>query len=495
MVEKTAHCLSPVREWCLVAVMVIAGLSVHVPLATHDLSEPDAARLANDAIVWQQTGRIHAATVDYRIRTSPLYLLALHWLLDAGVDANRLPRIMNLTNAVIGSFGLVAVHLFVRRLVGSSASLLTLVFLSSSPSYWLACQCGFPHLVAFVCMVMSFALLAPARSSRLRDFALICCGWIILSASYALKADFVLFAIGLPLTARIAGRSWTASFAMLTLPALAIGGVMLASRILLPELPPAHEFASSWHTSYPTRVAAFVRLDEIRYVVSAVGPALAIAALGALVTITFRGPPNAQLLCAAVACWFLPTVTFWGLRELNSVRHNMAPWLMPLAVLASFIVTRMQSTASRTVVVSALLIVNYAIGSQQVATEAIHPFSTRLWKQSERWAARTNYRHLRGRSFAQMDVRPHVGKVAINAGTNPYFLFECLTAGESQIDESGKNVSVKHRSGRIDRFRFEYCFDSHEASRLAREYQQNGWVVISLDFRISKTPVLRTTQE
>ena len=81
--------------------------------------EPDAARLAGDAIIWHLTGEPSLAVADYRIRTSPLYIHAMKKCLDWGLPAARLPALVNWGNAVIGSLAAALIYLLARRLANS----------------------------------------------------------------------------------------------------------------------------------------------------------------------------------------------------------------------------------------------------------------------------------------------------------------------------------------------------------------------------------------
>src|SRR5260221_7742000 len=104
------------QELILLALSAFLALFVHWHFCLSGFGEQDAARLAGDAIHWHENHVIFMAEVDYRLRTSPLYIHALKLALDHGLPIRALPKLMNGFSVVCSSVCLGGLYFLFRRL-------------------------------------------------------------------------------------------------------------------------------------------------------------------------------------------------------------------------------------------------------------------------------------------------------------------------------------------------------------------------------------------
>src|SRR6201999_692579 len=101
--------------------------------------------------------------VDYRLRTSPLYIHALRIALDHGLAIRLLPRVINWASVIASSVCSVGMYLLFRRFTNAAVAAAATVIYALTPCFWLGSVYGMPTLPALTCWI--FATLAFARAS------------------------------------------------------------------------------------------------------------------------------------------------------------------------------------------------------------------------------------------------------------------------------------------------------------------------------------------
>jgi Dolichyl-phosphate-mannose-protein mannosyltransferase len=335
------------RELSVLALGAFLAFILHWHFRLSGFGEQDAARLANDAIHWHAEHRIFMASVDYRLRTSPLYIHSLKLALDHGLRIRALPQLMNGVSAVSSSACLVGLYFLFRRLSGVRIAATAVVIYALTPCFWLGSVYGMPTVPALTFWV--FSVLAFARAmdetdgQKRRFFGFLALSLALSCIAFGLKADMALSA-GALLTVLLAGqRTRPAPVAC----AVGVVGGGLAFALLYAKLLAApvvdvidpngpdtlRGFLHSWSARFPLRWSLLVdpkNNDPIRH---ASGTLLFGLILLALAFGLVSGGARARRTLG-LAIWGLTPLLFWGLKSGNSARHNL-PAFAPLALVAA----------------------------------------------------------------------------------------------------------------------------------------------------------------
>src|SRR6185503_5886682 len=122
--------------------------------------EDDAANLVNDAIFWRFSGAPALDLMDYRLRTSPLYIHALERALRLGMPVAALPWAMTLTSIIASAAVLVTSYFLFRSLAGRSAAAVATGLLALTPGMWLGATYGMAHIPGLAFMMASLLLVS-----------------------------------------------------------------------------------------------------------------------------------------------------------------------------------------------------------------------------------------------------------------------------------------------------------------------------------------------
>ncbi|MDF1754143.1 MAG: hypothetical protein P1U89_15270 [Verrucomicrobiales bacterium] len=487
-IERVWH-LSRTEKFAL-AVAMLATLVFHLPFLCSGFGEPDAARLVNDAILWERIGNIDLSTVAYRYRTSPLYLLTIKTSLTSGLEPVKLPYLMSWGNLIIGCLGLIPFYLLARLLSSTVSAAFALAFVLVAPGFWLALNYGFPLLPGLIFLLAAILLTVSTviSTGRTRVFFAVS-AVLFYFFSFGCKADLALYVLALPaLIWAIAGKKLSAQVLGGALPGLAVGGVLALSKILVKGSDSTTQFIQNWEQQFPTRAGAFVSTANIDIISSTAGPVFFALLIPAVICLLFFGGRNGRILLLIASCWFLPTTLFWGLRDMNSVRHNLGAWLIALIVISAAL--QMLRAPQRVKITAALMIIvlNYALGFTPVNTTANSPLSSRLIAQSMVWKRQSIRHHAAGDYFTKLPLDEANGKISIAAGLNSYVLFEYLAANpDAIITEAGQLiVEQKSASTETGKVRFAYTMNQDSARSIATKWRDLGWKAWSGTFNLGQ---------
>ena len=328
---------STLPPWATRLLVVLAVILVLAPLPVtiwNEFGDADAAWDGIVAVLWAQQGHLPTQTgvfVEERFRSSPLSI----WLLKEAVRTGRLEpsEVARATNIITAGAGLLLPLLawrLLRRLRGTDEALVVLLLLLTSPVFFRLRCYGLPTLPA--CALFVGGLLCFDHAA-VRPQA-----WWWLLASAASLALAVLTKVDVVLLApAFVGLAWfrkarpSVAWAAWLIPVAAVVAWHLFCRVIAPAAPETGQTLANWSSKW--RLVPAGLIDRTNLLNMAMAPGfgtLALAIVAAAWAVTRR-----QIgLAMAVAACVLPTILFWGMREMNSSRHNF--WLvLPLALFAA----------------------------------------------------------------------------------------------------------------------------------------------------------------
>jgi len=335
--------------------LILVTFAVHCPYVLRDtFGEHDAARLANDAIRWRLTGQLAGSSwADYRVRSSPLYVLWLKTLMSSGaVQPQDVPAWMSWLSAVAGAAIAGGLYVLARRVLpweGAGAAVgLTLL----APAVWQGSIYGMPHMPAYAFLVWGLVLFDAALASK-RPVMLLFAAWLLFVLAGLTKADVLVCSgatLGLVLLdGRRVGRGL----------AWAIGLVITAGLVcaFLPQAflsrgeASATGFVSNWSSHFFIGLDGGAWLYNLRALLIGGGVAAVPAAVVGLVVLLAR---RRGRLVAFALLWALPLILLWLVIRANSARHNMAAYF-GLFLLVAGAIWQLRLPRARTVARVALV--------------------------------------------------------------------------------------------------------------------------------------------
>jgi hypothetical protein len=432
------------NEMKWLAIGVIVSLAVHGVFILKGFGEPDAARLAREAIVWNQVGQM--PSIGYTPRTSPLYI---HWLakmLALGLPPLKLPMVMNWTSLVLGSLSLVPLYLIWRRLASPAAAAAGLVIYSFMPAFWLGNIYGMPLIPAFFCFACSLVLFGrwlgfgwqPPRPQYMWQG-----GWLLGSALLAvagvmLKADIVLcygtFFL-LALWARpIRFRNLTAALAI---PLAAVMLTTSYTRAISDRIYSTETWSNRW--GFTSDVFLY---ENIRVPAVAAGWVLTGVIVLAVIYCLLRRRHAGVLWL--VLFWAVPGILFWCSKTGNSARHMMVSYA-PLALLAGVVLVCILPNWRKWVpALAVILALNYFVTIKRDMSDTVRPASNifaaqgEIQKMLDKW-------HGAGREFALL---PDKQKVLYGEDNSTYAVWEVLARARNfRQEKDGPGYAVTGHDG------------------------------------------------
>jgi len=340
--------------------LMLFALVVHLPAQLGGLyGEPDAARLANSALLWTRAGVRSEALSQYLYYTSPGYIWLITLLLP-GTLGSLAPAAsaLNLLNLLAAVIVPVPVFLLFRRLAGDPAALIATLFLTVVPAFWQGGLYGFPTLPAALFMFLAAWLfdrwLVGDEGRRARAATLIAC-LLCLTAAILLKADVYLSAValwGLLLyRRRWSGRTVVLLALMEALPIAVLYGV---ARGLLQSSAGALAYAGTWARTFPAESAPAFTWDHALQLVKSFGfLTLPLFAFALLLLVRARR----YALAATLFVWAVLPVAFWFVRPGDSARHHFQSTI-PAALGVGILLARLRAPWRYAALVL-LAIVNY----------------------------------------------------------------------------------------------------------------------------------------
>lgn len=305
--------------------LMLFALAVHLPARFGALyGEPDAARLADSALLWTRAGVRTEALSQYLYYTSPGYIWLITLLLP-GTLGSLAPAAsaLNLVNLLAAIVAPVPAFLLFRRLAGDSAALIATLFLTIVPAFWQGGLYGFPTLPAVLFMVLAAWLfdrwLTGDGGRRARAPTIIAC-LLCLTAAILLKADVYLGAVAL-WGLLLYRRRWSARTIVLLalMEAVPVAVLYGVARGLLQSSPGPMAYAGTWSRNFPVQSAPAFTWDHALQLVKSFGLlTLPVFVLALLWLVRARR----YALAATLLVWAVLPVAFWFVRPGDSARHH-----------------------------------------------------------------------------------------------------------------------------------------------------------------------------
>ena len=403
---------------------------LHLPFCIFEnFGEPDACRLVIDAVVLAVEGE-HSLT-DYRIRSSPAYIVAIALLLK-----NDMATVQSITtwltwlSLLSGGIVVSMSSLLVWHWIKSYRSVILFVALiESCPVFWQSSITGFPTLPALALFTISLALFdysfSPETRQSRTSFAL---ASILFTGAVLIKIDVLSLVpalLGLAYFHQNKKSIIWHSFAILVLAAIAfVAGAMIAGYCSAPQ--PATDFWQDWDSKWPMTFQTLFSIQAIGRLVSGAG--LMMLPLGAIALgLMIRTDSKTRRLSLMLTLWMVPALIFWLSRP-GGARHFLSIYI-PLMITISWLTVRFPGWRRGLAMTSFVLLVNYFAFDS--SPDTLRP-SGRLVKSSQMFYDESNRRHEFGRKIAT-----HLGDsnvVAHGLGEHtPYLLFEALKRSTERL--------------------------------------------------------------
>lgn len=344
--EPTAASKPTRRELLLVAAGALVAFIAHWCFRLSGFGEQDAARLAGDAIHWHARRAIYMDQVDYRLRTSPLYIQCLKLALDHGLPIRALPGLMNGASVLFSSACSVGLDFLFRRFSNTKIAALATVLYGLTPCFWLGSVYGMPTLPSLT--FWAFAVLAFARATdepKLNSepfAAYLSLSLVLTCIAIALKADMALCGGALFTVLLLKRRARPALLACAgAIVVLGSAFALLYAKHLAAPVATVNPdsvntlsgFLHDWSTRFPFQWSLLIDPKNNAPITHASGTLLFALILIALAHGVVSGRESARRTLA-LAVWGLAPLLFWGLKPGNSARHNL-PAFAPLVLLAA----------------------------------------------------------------------------------------------------------------------------------------------------------------
>lgn len=367
MNEAEAGLLLP--KWAAASLVLLIIFLMLAPWPVTVWSEYGDADAAWDGIVallWGETGRLPTDSgvfVEERFRSSPLSiwmtggLLRLGWIVPPAV-----PWVMNVATALAGLAIPVLLFRTLRRLLGQGPTLLALVLLLSSPVFFRLRCYGLPTLPAFALFVGSLLCFEVAgRSTRPRRW--LAGSFLLLVLAVLVKVDVILLGPAFAVIAWYRGSRGPVAWAAWLMPIAAVLCWHLFCQAVAPGAPQTAETFQNWSGKW--RLVPAGLIGRANLLNMAMAPGFGTLALTGAALVPTLSRKRFSFLAAVLVCT-VPTVLFWGMREMNSSRHNF--WIVvPLAILASTALAERLARRPRVCLAALLgvIAVNYLVGPRQ----------------------------------------------------------------------------------------------------------------------------------
>lgn len=361
---------APARWWPTFALLAAVAFltAAHLPVvAWNAYGSDDAAWDGIAILLWSQHDRLPTETglfVEERFRSSPLPAYLTRRLLAAGVlRPSDVPLTMNLAAASAGVILPGLLFLLVRQLASAAEGVIASVLLLLSPEFFSLKLDGMPTLPATVLLLVAvWCFVGGMQPSRSRP-VLLALSALFLAAATLTKVDVILLSPALLVASLVLPRPKDRWKYVALSAALSVACVLawhFFCRWAAPEAPDTGETFQRWSQRWGIVPDGLWDLDNRTAMLMAPGVGTVLALLPAAVWCWYQRQTR-WLVVAAVVC-SLPTILFWGMRELNSSRHNF--WLvLPLAVLVAVAVHRaIGSQTWKVLAVVAIGAGNYFLG-------------------------------------------------------------------------------------------------------------------------------------
>lgn len=476
------------RELIFVAAGAVAAFIAHWCFRLSGFGEQDAARLAGDAIHWHASRAIYMDQVDYRLRTSPLYIQSLKLALDHGLPIRALPGLMNGASVLLSSACSVGLYFLFRRLSNAKVAALATVLYGLTPCFWLGSVYGMPTLPSLTFWV--FAVLAFARATdepklNSEPFAaylslslVLTCIAIALKADMALCGGALITVLLLERRARpvlLAGAGAIviigAAFALLYAKHLAAPVVVVNPD----SVNTLRGFLHEWSTRFPFQWSLLIDPKNNAPITHASGTLLFGLILIALAHGLVSGRESARRTLA-LSIWGWTPLLFWGLKPGNSARHNL-PAFAPLVLLAAGFVFRLAEQKPRRAWLLAALLSGLALFDTS-GPNSVTP-NVNVLTATHNVEFSTSALHQRARAFAALNSPK---KAIIESDyLLDYSEFEVWAAAKKPVLRAEQSAIL---DGPDHETRIYKVAGQRDARTLAQRLRREGWDVFSVQYSL-----------
>jgi hypothetical protein len=482
-------------EQVVLAIGVPMYIAVHREYAVTFFGEDDAANFVSDAIFWRFSGSPTPDLVDYRLRTSPLYVHALERAMRFGVPVGALPWAMTLSSIIASTAVLVIVYFLFRSLVGRGASAMATALLTLTPGMWLGATYGMAHIPGLAFMMASLLLVAFVLDDDPRTpvfwgrfIGALACAFVGLS----FKADFILMGFAFPGLAFVKRRGWLRTLVLAPAPPLIGLGMQIGyARMLVNwakfRSPWGHaldstiSYAAYWHDRFPFSLDAVLLHRTTDATLGCAGPFLTAVALFALACLFFMREHTRYAVW--LSWWALPPMLFWAFIDGNSARHNIAA-MPPLMLAVSILLMQIAETPLRAVALAASVATLNYVSDMNGGVPGLGTMEprTNLLGLSEYVTERSNFIWRYASPFAGIQSPK---KVAIERHWLAWTTFAEIANAERRGKVSvvmGRTFRLEQRGAPPREVQFVYCDDPWRARKLAQVFRDQGFFVWSAEF-------------
>jgi len=329
--------------------------------------EEDAAWDAVVAILWNLNGHlpVHAGVfIQERFRSCPLYVFLIKTLLSGGMlSVESIPYLINSVNIVVGLLLPACVFVLVRRLLGYRTALIATALLLSSPLVF-AFRCyGFPAMPALLSVTVALiAFHSAAAGGGARRYVWLGLAALLASLAALTKSDSVLMApcfLAVAIATARDGQRGRWVIAALVIPAVAVGAWHLFCTSVAPGAPETLESLHKWSNKWTLEPSGLLSMRNLQNLAMAPGIATTIAFV--LATGIALAVPSLRWTGLLLLVCLVPTLLFWGMREINTSRHNL--WIvLPVCTLVAAVSDKNRVRWGTAIAVAVLWIGNYMLG-------------------------------------------------------------------------------------------------------------------------------------
>lgn len=420
----------PLSLFIILFALLAVHLFVHIPfLITEYFGEVDASKLANDSIK-AIYGGFH--DLEYTIHSSPLYNHVLTFLLKAGViSISDIPFWMAFASVISSAIVTAALFIFVLRLTTSLiAALGASLILQLIPVFWYNSIYGFTTMVSlafFMVSVVLFQIALDERSTR-QKYLLLFGAFFIYVLAVTTKLDILLASAIYGLPVWRSARSLKSKVIWISCLALLSGVVFLLSNQYAEFLNTSQEVAydhdlTEFRHKWPVYPGIFLSYENLLTIAKAVGIFSIPTAIIVLFLVGWRREWRFTIIWLMLSA--LPLVLFWGIRQSNSARHNLATALFLCIVLSLPFTMRNWKKWAWAVFLCAIFLTNYFYFPPHTNH---HSPSGRLLASTSLLKDLLKYPHSIGR---KIELLPYERVAFIKNGKiQSYFRFESLRSNQ-----------------------------------------------------------------
>lgn len=321
--------------------LIIISIISHFPFVLNGFGEIDATKIAVSVIDMLNNGPDAAFSNFYFSDVIPLYIVYLKWsmkLLEH--NYSYLPLVMNYTSAVFGVLTVIPAYLLIRKLFeNSSIAFYTVLSLIFAPSFYQATIMGFPHLIAFFFILVSFCFYLYGLERKQPSYLYMFLSCLFLTIAFLFKSDILLISgafIGFLLMMKKADKEKITGVFLIIL----ISGILflLLRNLLLGATSGGTTMSqkglSNWYNYsliIPNNLTYLIR--QTKPIVFGAGAAT--FCMGAVSLLYFAFKKRSDILFFVVP-WAAVPILFWLVMIGNNARHNMTTTLPILAVIVLF---------------------------------------------------------------------------------------------------------------------------------------------------------------